>query len=625
MNIALIRLLVRLEGRAKLLGVLVSSVAVAMLDVISLLLIFPILLIVSGPVAGFDPSRLPGPLGELLGAAPGKQELYWLGAGLVGMIVIKNLASVLVFRMQLRAARTGVIRLSRRLLRGYLAAPLEFHLGRTNAQYLRGIGYLPNTLYMQGALACCNLIAEAGGFLVVTLVLILLQPVGVLLALLLLGTLVYLNYRVMGGYHHRWSKRSEELARIAHGSVGQIFPSIKIVKSAGAEPYLFDSFAAVQGETTQIATSRRLAQMSIRPVSEIAMMIAAVVILVGMLWSAGRAIEALPFVAVFAFGAIRLLPSINRINMYVNDLKGLNVVVKELESELAAVAPYLDAESQGVLGPTMRFSRTLELRGVAYSYPDSPRIALAGVDLTIRFGEVLGLAGASGAGKSTLVDIFLGLLEPTAGQVLVDGVPPRRDGVDHGSVGYVAQRSPAIGASVRENVAFGVPPEAIDDARVHEALAAANLTETIEQMPGGLDAKVGEFGVKLSGGQRQRLGIARALYGRPSLLILDEATSDLDPRTEFEVTSAINRLRGQRTIVLVAHRMHLFKACDRVLFLDKGRAVGLGTYDEMMMRVPEFRELVMMTERHGLPEPEIEREVEDEAESEVAAVTPSFG
>lgn len=592
------KLLLRLETRSKLVWVVSLSIVVSMLDVLSLALIFPIFLLVARSGMGSVSDRLPGPLRSILGENPGSVQLIWLGAAFVGVILVKNLATVWMQHTQFRAASAGLIRLTRRLAFGYLAAPTSFHLGRKNAKYIRGLRDLPALFYYQGALSYCNLIAEIGGVAVITLVLWLLEPLGVLLALIFLGSLIYLNHRIMGDVFQRWGRRSAELVRQTYGYVGQVFPNIKIVKVSGAEDHLFEHMAAIQAETARIERNRRFAQMAIRPISEIVMMMAAVIILAVVLWEKDRAIEALPIVAVFAYGALRLLPAINRMSNYVNELKSASVIVEELESELNDIGAYQEGERNYNQGTTIRFHQSLELRGIGYQYPDGSCPAVSNIDFTIGFGNVLGVTGPSGAGKSTLVDILLGLLEPSEGDVLVDGARPRLEGIDHGAVGYVPQNCPVLNVSLRENIAFGTPPGEINDVEVQRVAAAANLTELVEALPNGFDTEIGEFGADLSGGQRQRIGIARALYGRPSLLILDEATSDLDAKTEFEVTTAINHLRGETTIVLVAHRMHLLKLCDQILFMKDGGIEASGTYEELLASKKEFRELATMTDKY---------------------------
>ena len=598
MSAGLLKLLFRLEPRAKLARILGLSIAVSMLDVVTLALIFPIFILVARSGSDSIVDQLPGPLRSVLGADPGKMELIWLGATFIAVLLIKNLATVWVHHTQLRAASDGITRLTRRLAFGYLAAPLAYHLGRKNAQYTRGFRDLPTAVYYNGALNYCNLLAEAGGVAVITLVLLLFEPIGVLCALIFLGTLIYLNHRIMEGVFQRWSRRSAELMRQTYGFVGQIFPNIKIVKTSGAEQHMLERIAGIQAESAQIERSRRFAQKAIRPVSEIMMMIGGVIVLFVVLWDKERAIEALPFVAVFAFGALRLLPAINRISAYVNELKTVSVAVEELEGELDGTKAYYEDAMECTGAPTIRFAESLEMRGVGYSYPDGAHPALSNIDLIIGFGEVLGITGPSGAGKSTLVDILLGLLVPSEGKIFADGAQPLQVETDRRTVGYVPQNSPVLNGSIRENIAFGLPPNEIDDRKVQQAASAAHLSEMVADLPNGFESSIEEFGANLSGGQRQRIGIARALYGGPSILILDEATSDLDTKTEFEVTSAIKRLRGETTIVLVAHRMHLLKLCDRIAFMKDGEISALGTYDELLAAEPEFRELATMTDRY---------------------------
>jgi ABC-type multidrug transport system fused ATPase/permease subunit len=290
--------------------------------------------------------------------------------------------------------------------------------------------------------------------------------------------------------------------------------------------------------------------------------------------------------------------------MFLNEIKNTRPLIDELQAELKSIGPYLGKPTATGRVANMAFSSTLEFQGVSYRYPTGSFPALSKIDLMIRFGEVIGLVGTSGAGKSTFVDILLGLLEPTEGRILVDGHPPRRDSSGLRTAGYVPQSSPLINGTLCENIAFGIPPGEVDQVLLREAATAARIDDFIAALPDGFDTEVGEFGTRLSGGQRQRIGIARAFYGRPSLLILDEATSDLDTLTEFEITESINALRGQITIVLVAHRLHILKSCDRIVFLKNGQIMAIGAYDDLLATCPEFRELEKVLERYATARPE---------------------
>jgi ABC-type multidrug transport system fused ATPase/permease subunit len=235
----------------------------------------------------------------------------------------------------------------------------------------------------------------------------------------------------------------------------------------------------------------------------------------------------------------------------------------------------------------------IEVRELSYTYDGEKRV-LRDVDLDVRPGESVALVGSSGAGKSTLVDILLGLLQPTYGTVEVGGHSlndVRRSW--QRSVAYVPQHVSLLDASVRENVSFGTDEG--DDDRIRAALDKAQMRAVVEALPQGLDTRIGERGVRLSGGQRQRLGIARALYRAPSLLVLDEATSALDNQTEAQFTEVLRDLRGVVTTIAIAHRLSTVRDVDRVYFFARGRVIDSGTFDELTDRVPDFAHLVELS------------------------------
>jgi ATP-binding cassette subfamily C protein len=234
----------------------------------------------------------------------------------------------------------------------------------------------------------------------------------------------------------------------------------------------------------------------------------------------------------------------------------------------------------------------IAVRDVTFSYvPGVP--VLHGVTLDIEPGDAVGLVGGSGAGKSTLVDIFLGLLEPDSGEVLVDGWPIEQVRPSwQQMIGYVPQSIVLFDDTVRSNVAFGVPRDAVDDTRVWEALAFAQLDDVVHSLASGLDNVIGEAGVQLSGGQRQRLGVARALYHDPNVLMFDEATSALDNETEFKLTEILEGLRGRLTTITIAHRLSTVRRCDRLFYLEEGKVLAEGTFAELNTEIPGFARMV---------------------------------
>jgi ABC-type multidrug transport system fused ATPase/permease subunit len=296
-----------------------------------------------------------------------------------------------------------------------------------------------------------------------------------------------------------------------------------------------------------------------------------------MLWQNRDSRDMVASLGLFATAAFRLLPSVNRLALAAQNFRYGASGLAALKADLQL------SDSPPQSSTAISFDRSIALEGVSFRFPNAPAPALDEVSIRIPHGTAVGIIGGSGAGKSTAVDVLLGLLEPSSGKVTVDGIDIR--GNPRGwqdMVGYVPQSIYLCDESLRANVAFGVPPEEIDEQALGRAIRAARLDDFVASLPDGLSTVVGERGVRLSGGQRQRIGIARALYHDPSVLVLDEATSALDTATESEVMDAVNALHGAKTLVIIAHRLSTVEQCDVVYRLEQGRVVGAGKLAEVV-------------------------------------------
>jgi ATP-binding cassette subfamily B protein len=304
----------------------------------------------------------------------------------------------------------------------------------------------------------------------------------------------------------------------------------------------------------------------------------------------GGVAGALPVLATLALGAQRLLPTLQQGYAAVTLISGAR-------GSLAQTLELLDQpEPPEALTPApapLRFQDSVRFDAVKFRYFDDGPWVLDGLDLVIRKGARVGLVGSTGSGKSTTLDLLMGLLLPTAGQLLVDGVPVGGNRIRawQRAIAHVPQSIYLADTTLRANIAFGVPPEAIDFDRVRHAARQAQIADFIESRPESYDALVGERGVRLSGGQRQRIGIARALYKQASVLVFDEATSSLDNATEQSVMDAIDGLNRDLTIVLIAHRLTTVRGCDTIIELQRGRVVAQGTYDQLLESSPSFRNM----------------------------------
>jgi len=307
------------------------------------------------------------------------------------------------------------------------------------------------------------------------------------------------------------------------------------------------------------------------------------------------ALNAITTLSIFMAAGSRLAPAVLRIQqgfVRINNGQGIATSTLVLMEELRFVnSP--QREIKNFSEPDSGFIPRVELNNVAFRYPGSNTQTLEAINLVINPGESIALVGPSGSGKSTLVDLITGVLIPDSGEIKLSGVSPC-EAISRwpGAVGYVPQQIYISSASVAQNVALGYSDEEFDDSRIWHALEVAQIEDFISTLEDGLKTSLGDRGAKLSGGQRQRLGIARALLTKPNILILDEATSALDGQTEQKVAQAIDRLKGQITLIFIAHRLSTAKRADQIIYLESGKIVAQGTFDEVQKAVPNFQKVV---------------------------------
>ncbi|GAA1160747.1 ABC transporter ATP-binding protein [Ornithinicoccus hortensis] len=298
---------------------------------------------------------------------------------------------------------------------------------------------------------------------------------------------------------------------------------------------------------------------------------------------------ALAAVALFGVAGFRIVPSLTRFQTIMAQTGANMPFADQVLAEIERGRGYVAADAAAGARDLPDAARTLRLDRVTFSYPGSEVPAVREVSLELPFGQTLALVGASGSGKSTLVDIILGLLEPSEGRVLVGETPLEEVLLGWRSkVGYVPQEVSLFDASVARNVALTWKDSEVDEDRVRRALERAQMLDVIEARPGGIHGKVGERGMSLSGGQKQRLGVARALYTDPVVLVMDEATSALDTSTEAAVTSAIRELAGEVSVIVVAHRLATIRHSEQVCFMRDGRLIAQGTFEEVVAAEPDF-------------------------------------
>jgi ABC-type multidrug transport system fused ATPase/permease subunit len=373
----------------------------------------------------------------------------------------------------------------------------------------------------------------------------------------------------------------EQRVQIIQESVG----GIRDVIIDDSQAVYLEEFRKVDSRLTRAQATTAFMGTAPRFVIEAAGMVLIAALALAISGREGGLAQALPILGAVALGALRLLPLIQQLYTAWTNLAGQRSVTAQVIDLLELP---VEAQSTSPAQP-LEFSRAITFDKVSFTYPSRSNPALQDIRLTIERGSRLALVGPTGSGKSTLADLLMGLLEPTAGTIAVDGValtPTNRRSWQRG-IAHVPQSIFLADTSIARNIAFGVPAADINMERVARAAATAQLAGFISGLPDGYETSVGERGVRLSGGQRQRLGIARAIYKDAPLLVLDEATSALDHDTEVAVIDALDRLGGEgRTIVIIAHRRSTVEHCDCVARLDNGRLVEAGKFADVFGRRP---------------------------------------
>lgn len=471
--------------------------------------------------------------------------------------------------------------LSHRLFEGYIRQPWAFHLQRNSAQLIYNITSEVSLFSSNALFSSLSVLTEGFIFIGISFLLFISEPIGTVVILSLLGIIAFSFNRLLRARITRWGKSRQQYDGYRLQYLQQGLGGVKDAKILGRENDFIYQFNKRNRGLIEINQKLN----TLMEIPRLVLELLAVMGLIGMVFTMliqGKPVETLiPTLGLFAVAAFRLIPSVNRMMTSFQNVRYSAPSINRLYNEMILIMDSKVFPKKELLS----FKHDIVLDQVSHRYENANSLVLKNISLIIPRGVSVGFVGESGAGKSTLVDIILGLLTPQTGSIRVDNIDIQtqlRGWQDQ--IGYVPQAIFLTDDTFRRNVAFGLPDEEIDDAAVLRAIKAAQLYAFVDNLPEGINTFVGERGVRLSGGQRQRIGIARALYHDPSVLVLDEATSSLDSATEAGVMKDINALHGEKTLIIVAHRVSTLENCDVIYRLENGKIVDQGAFNDVIKK-----------------------------------------
>lgn len=585
------------RDRRLLIAATAIQMATSLLDLVGVLLLGLVGALAVTTVQSQPPPTIVETVADTVGLGGlSDQALVGVLAGAAAIILLSKsvISSLLTRRLFLFLANRQAI-VSARLTRALLAQPLTFLQRRTSQETAYALlgGATQATLITLGQLVIA--MSEVSLLVILGVALLIIDPLVTLAAGVFFVLVALVLQRAMGGWASRTGQAWAQADIASLNAVQEALGAYREITVADRRDLYVDRIQALRWAAAKVSADRMFIQQFPKYMFEAALIVGAFA-LAAVLFVTRDSIAAVGTLALFLAAGTRVMPSLLRLQgaaLTIRDSSAAAAPTFGLATDLGhpqdlPANPPMPAEIRARLRrghPELRAVVTVE--EVSVRYPGAGEHALDDVTLSIPAGSSVALVGASGAGKSTLADVILGVLSPDRGSVTIDGLDPAA-AVQRwpGGIAYVPQEVSLVHGTVRDNVAIGLPQDAIDDELVWEALTRAHLTEFLTSRRDGLDTVVGEDGVRLSGGQRQRLGIARALYTRPKLLVLDEATSALDAETEASISAMIADLGGDVTTVIIAHRLSTVRDVDTVVFLEAGKVLAGGSFDDVRRQVP---------------------------------------
>jgi ABC-type multidrug transport system fused ATPase/permease subunit len=520
-----------------------------------------------------------------------QSQVAILGIIATGIFVFRTASSIYFTKKILKFLSMKTATTSSKLVSKLLnLPPLELQ-ENTTQQLIYAIGNGVNNITVGIIGTCITLLADTSIFLILSSSLFFVDPLMALISMLLFSGTAYLLYLQLQVHARTLGARSTDLTIQNNQRIMEVLTSYRETIVRGRRHYYINEISGFRSELATITADQAFLPNISKYVLETILVVGTLSIC-AVQFLTKDAMHAISVLTVFLAAGSRIAPAVLRVQQGAINIRS-NIGSSAQTLSLIEGLDWEDKEPNAISPmPTFfypDFDPKIEIKSLKVTYPGNNKPTIQELDLTVQAGEIVAIVGPSGAGKTTLVDTILGLIEPAQGSVSIDQMKPLEVIQSYpGAISYVPQNVSIIEGTIADNITLGYPSDSVNQDQIRKAITIAQLEEFINSLPHGLNTQVGEFGSKMSGGQRQRLGIARAIYSNPKLLILDEATSALDSITEEKFGLTLKSLKGQTTVILIAHRLSTVRQSQRVIYLDKGGIIAQGSFDYVSQAVPDF-------------------------------------